>query len=160
MIAAADAKVEFSMFPIRRDDALIETIVAGEDDFWNNYVVPHATPPDASIPEKEPTIIVADTKQSEIIEKYFLARDYEDAAKERVANWRTQIETMIGDKAGISANGIGKITYKAPTPKAKTDWEAVATAMKSSDPDKYAVVEKKHTKTVQGKRAFRPTRAK
>ncbi len=160
MIAAKDSKVEFSFFPIRRDAALIETIVAGEADFWNNYVVPHETPPDASIPEKEATIITADTKQSAIIERYFEARADEKAAKEKTANWRVQIETMIGEKSGISAHGIGKITYKSPTPTKKTDFAAVAAAMKSSDPDKYAVIEKKHTKTVQGARRFVATQAK
>jgi putative phage-type endonuclease len=160
MIAAKDSKVEFSIFPIKRDAALIGTLVAGEADFWNNYVLPHATPPDASIPEKEPTIITADRKQSAILEKYFAAREDESHAKELVAQWRTQIQTMIGEKAGISANGVGKITYKAPTPTKKTDFETVALAMKSSDPDKYAVLEKKHTKTVQAARRFIGTPAK
>lgn len=160
MILAKNSQVEFGIFPIDRDPGLIATIIEQEKDFWDRFVVPHETPPDASIPEKSSAIITADVKETKILEKYFAAREDEKAAKEVVEQWRTQLETMIGDKSGMVADGVGKVTFKAPTPKQKTDHEALARAMRSSDPDKYAILEKKFTKTVQGKRAFRPYPAK
>lgn len=160
MILAKNSQVEFCVYPIDRDPGLIATIIEQERDFWETYVVPHVTPPDESIPEKSSAIITADTKAAKILEKYFAAREDEKSAKELVDQWATQIKTMIGDKSGIVADGVGKITYKAPTAKPKTDYEAIAKAMRSSDEMKYDVLAEKFTKTVQGKRSFRPYPAK
>ena len=151
---------EFALYHVDRDDALCETIINGEREFWTDYVLAKVLPPDDTIPEKEPTLITADTTQASVMRKYFECRDAEKAAKVDAAEWEAQLKTMIGDKSGIVANGVGKITYKSPTPKPKTNWEAVALGMKSADEERFDNLKEKFTEEKQGRRSFRPFPAK
>lgn len=149
-----DAKCEFSMFPLMRNDKTIASIIAAEKQFWETYVVPKVCPPDASIPEKTTDIVVADRVQTKLMEGYRDAREERKLAEGKMAEWRMQIETAIGDNAGITANGVGKITFRAPTPKKKTDHESLALKMRPSDPEAYDIYLAKYTKEVQGARSF------
>lgn len=160
MAADPNSKVEFNLYPIVRNDGLCETIIEGEREFWEKFVKPQVLPPDDSIPEKSTEIITADKKQADIMRKLRDAEAEMKLAKSKVDEFIVLIKTMIGDKSGITANGVGKITFRAPTPKDSTNWEVLARAMKSSDPDKYDAVFKKHTVKKQGSRSFRKTWAK
>lgn len=151
-----DSRCEFAVFPIERDDALITTIIEGETYFWEKYVREGVLPPDPSIPEKTKDYITADARQRKLIEKLRAAYEARDSAKEVYEQIAGAVKTEIGENAGMVAEGLAKIHYKAPTPKAKVDWESIAKEMRSSAPKKYDLLAKQHTKTVQGSRLFRP----
>jgi putative phage-type endonuclease len=151
---------EFALYHIDRDEALCQSIIEAERTFWTDFVLAKVLPPDATIPEKSSKMVAADTTQADVMRKYFECRDEEKVAKVDKEEWQTQIETMIGEKFGIAAQGVGKATYKAPSPKPKTNWESVARGMRSENAKKFDDLKEEFTETKQGKRVFRAYPAK
>jgi putative phage-type endonuclease len=167
---------------IHRDERLISDLIEGEREFWNTYVLPHVSPPDASIPQTSPDILDADAEQTETLRRLAAAKADERAALDRYAVERCKVETYIGEHSGIVAPGVAKISYKAPAPRTDTDWRAVArdlaewsgadlpepTTWQSiaqqlgldAGDDLYNTAVETHTETTQGGRVFRPRFAK
>jgi putative phage-type endonuclease len=150
-----ESRAEFAIYPIERDDDLIATIVTGEEHFWREYVEAGSPPPDASIPEESSEFVKADVTQRRLIELLRKADEEYDAADAAYDEAKAQIVREIGENAGMVAEGLAKIHYKAPKAKLKTAWEEIAKQMRSSAPEKYDLLLKEHSETTQGKRVFR-----
>lgn len=154
-IQSEDSRCEFSTFPIARDDEMISQIVEGERAFWQQHIEDGVVPPDASIPEKTTDFVTADANQRRLIEGLQKAEEDCDVAETRYDQFKAQIIREIGENAGMIADGLAKIHYKAPAARAKTDWESIATQMRVAAPEKYDLLLKEYTKKIQPSRAFR-----
>jgi len=164
---------------IRRDDDMIADIIEGEREFWESYVLTKTPPPDASTPQESPDILDATSEQAEVLARLRQAKLDENAAAERYAEERVQIEEAIGAHSGIVARGIARVTYRAPAPRSETDWQGVAgmlatqlgrevpepqtwesiakvLALDLADDDMYAAAVDAFTHTTQGNRRFCP----
>lgn len=137
LIKEADSPCEFLVVPVFRNEPVIETLVNGEAEFWNTYVLPGVPPPDASIPQKSSEIIEADEQQRELLGRLRDAKRSQNNAKDTYDTLVAEVKTEIGDASGIKAEGICSITYKAPAAKEIIDYEG-------------AVVEAKRKKIVTG----------
>jgi putative phage-type endonuclease len=150
-----ESRCELCEYPIDRDEDLIATIIAGEKAFWEEHVQTGELPADASVPETSPEFITADVGQRRLVELLRVADEEFDAADAKYDEAKAQLCREIGDHAGMVADGLAKIHYKAPTAKVKTAWEAIAKQMRSSAPEKYDLLLKEHSEKVQPKRVFR-----
>lgn len=123
LIAMPNAQCAFVVIPATRDDGLVKDIIEGEKEFWTKYVVPKVEPPDASIPQKSPKILVADERQAAILLRLRQAKIDEKEAKARYEDVTEEVKKEIGEHAGIVADEIAKVSYKAPPPKQEIDFE-------------------------------------
>jgi putative phage-type endonuclease len=154
LLADPKSKCEFCLYPIERDEELIATIIDAERRFWEDYVLAGVMPPDDSIPEKTTDIIVADVQATKMLEGLRDAEIARKKAEDTEEHWVVQIKNLIGENAGITANGLGRVTFKAPSPKNVTGWKELALSMRDSDPEAYDILEKKYTKKKQDARRF------
>jgi hypothetical protein len=129
LIKDADSPCEFLIIPVFRDEEIITTLIEGERDFWETYVLPHVDPPDESIPQTSKDIIEADAEQCVLLGKLREAKRSQNHAKDEYDELVEQTKTEIGGMSGIKAEGICSISYKAPAPTKSIDYEgAVAEA--------------------------------
>lgn len=155
LIREKPAACEFAPYPITRDNDLIAMMIEQEETWWQRYIVERNDPPDASIPEKTSKYVAADAQSEQWMRICRDAQTEEKAQKAVYDEHRKYLENVIGDHSGISHPDLGKINWKAPKPKDKTDWEAVAKDL-AFDSETLAAAAEKRTASVQGKRSFRP----
>lgn len=153
-LAALIGSDDFRIFEIRRDRELEQMLVARAREFWQR--VQDRNPPVPTTLEDVGLLYRRDrgltiTAEPEIVEavaylKQIKADIKRDEARADLAAMR--IKSFIGDAAVLlGADGKPLATWKSNKESTKTDWEAVAKAMKAPD-DLIA----KHTVTKTGNR--------
>ncbi|MFH1731954.1 MAG: lambda-exonuclease family protein [Planctomycetota bacterium] len=125
MVATEDSRCEFLLVPVKRDDAMIAAIIEGERQFWETYVLPHVEPPDDAIPQRSSDMLEADEQQRDLLRRLRDAKRAQKVTDERYEQIAAEVRTAIGEAAGIVADGICTISYKAPPPTADLDYEGL-----------------------------------
>jgi hypothetical protein len=121
---------EYQVFPVMRNDEMIQHIIEEEKAFWETYVVPKIPPEDPSAPQKTSDIREPETDELEMLRK---AEDAYRGWKLAELRWQThkaELQLAIGQDSGIALPEGGKVTWKAPAAKVETiitiDWEAIS----------------------------------
>ena len=114
---------------IEYDEDLAAQIVEGERTFWEGYVVPGLSPPDASTPQTSKDIIDANESETEMLRLLAEAKRDENAAKERYGEQKGRIIECIGGASGIVARDVAKINYKAEAEYDVVAWADVARSL-------------------------------
>lgn len=155
MCAADGCSLEYAVYPIQRDEEIIDDLIEQEHAFWVDHVLAHEPPPDASIPEKTDMLVEADESGRELLEQLRDA-DLEIArATDVYDELRAKAEKLIGENAGVFCDAVGKVTFKAPRASAKCDYKSVVGDFGAIDQEACEASMTRHTKTTQGKRVFR-----
>lgn len=153
------------IYPLKRDEALEELLLAEAFKFWKEHVQAK-TPPalDGSDraseylkkqhPRANDELVVANNELEELYALYNKLKDNAKAAAEEVAAIENRFKSIIGDKSGV-AGDCWQITWKNNKYGLKTDWRQVAIEAGASQ----ALIDK-HSMPVDGARVFRIKEAK
>ena len=143
---SADAKspVEFSIFPVDRDDSVIADIVEGERIFWFEHVKKQNPPADEKIPETSKEIIEADDEERAAMEAFKLAGQDVKNAKQRYNEAGLPLKKIIGEKSGIYDPDLGKVTYMSGKPKEDVNYPAILVAFEKKHPEAHRKAVEKH----------------
>lgn len=143
---------------VGRDDDTISDILEAVERWWRNHVVADVEPemmgPNARQillqrhPTSNKTILEATPEVLPWIEKIRKAKRMAAEAKALIEECKVPIILAVGDNSGFTGEW-GRITYNTVNRKPKTDWEAVARALKAP-PDLIA----KHTTPAAPSRRF------
>lgn len=164
-VVTAPIDGDLRSFPMLSDRELQAMLVEAVERFWRDHVIPRRPPPpDASeryteylakkFPEQKGPLLQADFETEDIAAELFAAREALDAAEERAALARQQLEVLIGEADGIEGDGW-RITWRRTKGRASTDWEAIVTEL-AVPQDVIA----RHTRISGGSRRFLPTKLK
>jgi len=121
-----DIGMDFRIYPIVRNESLIETMVEMELDFWNRYVLGDEIPCD--IRYMEPVNGIREATDSEEKTINYLKTQWliMERAKSEVDRYIDEIKLAIGENAGIGTYTNGRITYKKPKSNPKINWQKAA----------------------------------
>jgi putative phage-type endonuclease len=154
---------DFRIYTVRRDDALISELVAQADAWWQTYIMAECPPPltdgdedlmDAAFPADNGTVIAATPEIERICA--VMRR-----AKSRVRRWvalttecEVRVKEYMGEAAVMTTSLADKpVTWRTGKPKAKTDWQAVASDRRRGVPLKKKIAQA--TTETPGARVFR-----
>lgn len=136
--------VEFSRFPVDRDDSVIADIVEGERIFWFEHLKKKNPPPDEKIPETSKEIIEANDEEREAMQAFKDAGKEVKDAKQRYKEAGLPLKKIIGEKSGISDPDLGKVTYMSGTPTPDVDEAAILVAFEKKHPEQHAAAVERH----------------
>ncbi len=166
VLKAADGAYEFQVFPIMRNDTMIQDIIESERRFWEDHVQAKVPPPDASHPQRTDDIREAADAEVALCEKARQAYRQLKLAEARWQEYKSALTQAIGDDTGIALPDGDKVTWKAPAEKRiteeVTDYQGIAYDLyitkQIPDDEWNAMVEKNTTKTEKTKQGPRVLR--
>jgi len=120
-----DIGMDFRIYPIIRNESLIETMVEMEIEFWNKYVLGDEIPCD--IRYMEPINGIRESRYDEEKMISYLKTEWliMKRAKSEVKRFTDELKLAIGENEGIESMQ-GKITYRKPKSNPKTNWQKAA----------------------------------
>ena len=154
---------EFAIYRVRRDEELIEHILAEEQRFWREHVEAGVPPPPRSLedirklwPRDDGSEAVASPEVEAAIQRLRQIREESKRLREAEQEAKAVVQEAMGTAAVLVApDGRRLATWKASRDTTVTDWRAVAEALKAAVPEavwEQAVAE--HTETRPGARRF------
>jgi putative phage-type endonuclease len=141
---------------IERDGETIAAMLERAEEFWRKHVLTRTPPEPASAKDVE-RLFPADNGEAveatdELLAAYNAARE----AKARIAQAEADFESAagriklaLGERSILALNGKPLVTWKAAKPSRRTDWKAVAEALRAP-----ADVIAAHTTETAGSRRF------
>lgn len=111
------------IYTVKRDQELIDLLVSGATDFWNEFVIPKKRPEltgDRAVYDYLRSLYPRDTRELEparedeidLMNHRAAAARQEKLGKEAKEKFDNQLREMIGDRAGIYIKGGHKVTWK------------------------------------------------
>ena len=161
----------FGIFSVERDDGYIDDMCNAVTEFWERYVATD-TPPDPTCKEDCRTLwaqsqskAVQETPDISVaVRRYREAHIVESAATNEKQKWKDKITSYMRDADTlVTLEGRRLATWKSAKDGTVTDWQAVAEAMKPTDPQQLKHFEEtvaRHTAVKPGNRSFRITEQK
>jgi putative phage-type endonuclease len=141
---------------IERDDETIAAMLERAHEFWHRHVLTRQ-PPDPTNAKDVERLFPADNGEAveadeDLLAAYNAARE----AKARIAQAEADFEAAagriklaLGERSALTLNGKPMVTWKAPKPTRRTNWQAVAEALNAP-----ADVIAAHTIETPGSRRF------
>lgn len=141
---------------IHRDDETIAAMLERADDFWHRHVLGGQAPEPATARDVE-TLFRSDNGEAleaddELLAAYNRARSAKARIAEAEAEYDAAVERIklaLADRSALTISGQTLATWKATKPTRRTDWKAVAAALRAPD-DVIAA----HTTETPGSRRF------
>ena len=136
---------EMRLYTYKRDLEFEEALRDAAERFWRDHVLREEPPePDASkacrewlsnaFPEDRGDIRPATDDEIETLEHLVRAKANLDDAKKAFELYKTKVQALIGDAAGIEWPG-GTVTWKKTQGRRSVDWEAIARKLGATDED-------------------------
>lgn len=120
-----DIGMDFRIYPIIRNEALIETMVEMEIEFWNKYVLGDEIPCDIRYMEPVNGLRTATDAEEKMIELLKTEWLIHSMAKSEIDRLKDELKMSIKDSEGLES-AHGKITYRKPKSNQKTNWQKAA----------------------------------
>lgn len=141
---------------IYRDAETIKAMLERADDFWHRHVLGGQAPEPATARDVE-TLFRSDNGEAleaddELLAAYNRARSAKARIAEAEAEYDAAVERIklaLADRSALTISGQTLATWKATKPTRRTDWKAVAAALRAPD-DVIAA----HTTETPGSRRF------
>jgi predicted phage-related endonuclease len=141
---------------IHRDDETIAAMLERAHDFWHRHVLTR-TPPEPANSKDVERIFPSDNGEAieatdDLLEAYNAAREAKARIAQAEADFEAaaeRIKVALVDRSALTLDGRPLVTWKAPKPTRRTDWKAVAEALRAPSD-----VIASHTTETTGSRRF------